>query len=373
MTVRAASCRARPPAGLAPAVAARSRSGAPARRALRSSAPATGRAASRARRRSIHGNETAGHAVVPGCGGSPPPAGVQLWLVRRSTPTGSRAGTRQNARGVDLNRNFPFRWRGGGRPFDTYFPGRAPASEPETRAVQRLVARVRPDLTVYYHQHMRLVVLPRAADTRRCATTAAASGSRRPSARLPRDGDRLAEPPIRRDRVRRRAARRARSRRRGAAAPRAGGARVARAGRPARRAGAPPPRPSRRSSGTDPVRRRGAGRCGPTRGATTACRGARCGDPKVIVEHYTASTTFARRSTRSRPTRPTSSRRAARRLRALRDRPRRDDPPARLAALALPPHRRAQRHRDRDRARRRLRRRRHGPARAARRLARLTR
>jgi hypothetical protein len=113
---------------------------------------------------SIHGNETAGHAVVRGLRTLAPPAGVQLWLVERANPDGVRAGTRQNARGVDLNRNFPFRWTGGGRPFDTYFPGPRRSSEPETRALQALVAAVEPDLTLYYHQHMRLVVLPRGAD-----------------------------------------------------------------------------------------------------------------------------------------------------------------------------------------------------------------
>jgi predicted deacylase len=113
---------------------------------------------------SIHGNEPAGHAIVRRLRRLAPPDGVQLWLVERANPDGVQAGTRQNARGVDLNRNFPFRWAGGGRPFDTYFPGARAASEPETRALQSLVSGVRPDLTLYYHQHMRLVVLPRGAD-----------------------------------------------------------------------------------------------------------------------------------------------------------------------------------------------------------------
>lgn len=113
---------------------------------------------------SIHGNETAGGAVVRRLRRSAPPAGLQLWLVETANPDGARHGTRQNAHGVDLNRNFPFRWAGGGRAFDTYFPGRSPAGEPETRALQRLVRAVRPQLTLYYHQHMRLVALPRGAD-----------------------------------------------------------------------------------------------------------------------------------------------------------------------------------------------------------------
>jgi hypothetical protein len=152
-------------------------SGAPARAAETFGASAEGRALVVERRGdpaapvrvlvvgSIHGNEPAGHAVVARLRRLEPPPGVQLWLVRTANPDGARRGTRQNARGVDLNRNFPYRWAGGGRPFDTYFPGRAPASEPETRALRRLIARVEPDLTVHYHQHMRLVALAHGADT----------------------------------------------------------------------------------------------------------------------------------------------------------------------------------------------------------------
>ena len=89
---------------------------------------------------SIHGNETAGRAVIARAARRDA-AGRRAAVARRlaSTPTASRRGTRQNARGVDLNRNFARRWRGGGRPFDTYFPGRRAFSEPETRAVRRLV------------------------------------------------------------------------------------------------------------------------------------------------------------------------------------------------------------------------------------------
>jgi beta-N-acetylhexosaminidase len=113
---------------------------------------------------SIHGNETAGHAVVARLRRTPVPAGVQLWLVRTLNPDGVARGTRQNARGVDLNRNFPRRWRGGGSPFDTYYPGPSASSEPETDALRALVQRVKPDVTVWYHQHMRLVNLSPGAD-----------------------------------------------------------------------------------------------------------------------------------------------------------------------------------------------------------------
>jgi hypothetical protein len=113
---------------------------------------------------STHGTELAGHAVIARLRRMAAPGGVQLWLVRSLNPDGAARGTRQNARGVDLNRNFPRRWRGGGRPFDTYFPGPSAASEPETRALMRLVRRVKPDVSVHYHQMLRLVNLSVGAD-----------------------------------------------------------------------------------------------------------------------------------------------------------------------------------------------------------------
>ena len=63
---------------------------------------------------SIHGNETAGHAVSRGCGEPSRRPACSSARAHRE-PRRRACGTRQNARGVDLNRNFPFRWRGGGR------------------------------------------------------------------------------------------------------------------------------------------------------------------------------------------------------------------------------------------------------------------
>jgi murein peptide amidase A len=109
----------------------------------------------------IHGNEPAGRAVVRALRRMDPPAGLQVWTVASVNPDGERAGTRQNARGVDLNRNFPTRWRAAGSPWDVFYPGPSAASEPETRALQRLVYRLNPDVTIHYHQALNLVALPR--------------------------------------------------------------------------------------------------------------------------------------------------------------------------------------------------------------------
>ena len=102
----------------------------------------------------IHGNECAGTAILSALARRPLPAGVQLWSVAELNPDGTAAGTRQNAHGVDLNRNFPYRWERITDP--TYDSGPRPASEPETRAAMALIRRIRPAVTIWYHQHMDL-------------------------------------------------------------------------------------------------------------------------------------------------------------------------------------------------------------------------
>jgi murein peptide amidase A len=103
----------------------------------------------------IHGNECAGLAIVAALRHTRVAKGVQLWLVPEMNPDGTAADTRQNAHGVDLNRNFPYRWQPISDP--TYYSGRSPVSEPETRAATRLVRRIKPAVTIWYHQHMDLV------------------------------------------------------------------------------------------------------------------------------------------------------------------------------------------------------------------------
>ena len=103
----------------------------------------------------IHGNECAGVSILSALARVGPPTGVQLWLVPDMNPDGVAAGTRQNADGVDLNRNFPFRWQ---PLFDpTYYSGPRPLSEPETRAAVSLIRRISPAVTIWYHQHEDLV------------------------------------------------------------------------------------------------------------------------------------------------------------------------------------------------------------------------
>ena len=110
---------------------------------------------------SIHGNEGAGIAVTRALRRITPPAGVELLLIDRANPDGSDAATRGNAHGVDLNRNFPWRWRHLGGVYDS---GPRPASEPETRALRRFILRERPAVSIWFHQHLNEVLLQRGSD-----------------------------------------------------------------------------------------------------------------------------------------------------------------------------------------------------------------
>jgi protein MpaA len=105
----------------------------------------------------IHGDECAGAAVVRRLVAAPVFAQLDLWLVPNLNPDGAAAGTRQNGRGVDLNRNFAAGWRPGGSPFGPEFGGPRPLSEPETRIARSLLLRLRPEVTIWFHQPQALV------------------------------------------------------------------------------------------------------------------------------------------------------------------------------------------------------------------------
>jgi protein MpaA len=80
----------------------------------------------------IHGDECAGIRLVRELARR---GGCHLWLVPNLNPDGYAAGTRANARSVDLNRNF------------------ATATERETRIAMKLIERVRPAETIWFHQY----------------------------------------------------------------------------------------------------------------------------------------------------------------------------------------------------------------------------
>jgi beta-N-acetylhexosaminidase len=123
----------------------------------------------------VHGDEPGGRRVTQALLERPVPGGVRLTVVNDLNPDGSARGTRQDARGVDLNRNFPHRWRAAGARGDRFWPGPRAASERETRWAMRLIRSERPDLTVWLHQPYGIVVPGAGSDAtlvRRYARTA---------------------------------------------------------------------------------------------------------------------------------------------------------------------------------------------------------
>jgi protein MpaA len=99
----------------------------------------------------IHGDECEGIEITRRLENAYPRA-ARVVLVHQLNPDGYRLGVRQNGRGVDLNRNFASEWVPIGRRWDPEYSGPRPWSEPETRIARRLIRRIRPDITIWYHQ-----------------------------------------------------------------------------------------------------------------------------------------------------------------------------------------------------------------------------
>ena len=101
-------------------------------------------------------------------------------------PDGHAAKRRTNARGVDLNRNFPGTWR------DLATSRPAPGPEVETRLAMRLIRRLRPDVTIWFHQPQDLVRATGPERRRRATVRSARPHAVPPAPAAARLGDRLA-------------------------------------------------------------------------------------------------------------------------------------------------------------------------------------
>ena len=97
----------------------------------------------------MHGDEPHTRQIIRAIRDGRKVKGIDLWLIPTANPDGLARHSRKNARGVDINRNFPFRWADlDGR----YESGPRPASEPETRALMEFFRQVRPRYVVSFHQ-----------------------------------------------------------------------------------------------------------------------------------------------------------------------------------------------------------------------------
>jgi len=85
----------------------------------------------------IHGNECEGLEVTNLLERSHPKA--DLWLLHQLNPDGYARRSRTNARGVDLNRDF------------------LAATQRETRIARKLILRLKPDVTLWFHQPQAVV------------------------------------------------------------------------------------------------------------------------------------------------------------------------------------------------------------------------
>jgi protein MpaA len=97
----------------------------------------------------IHGDEPHTRRILTSLRDGLPIRNIDMWLIPVANPDGLARHTRKNARGVDLNRNFPYSWRD----LDgSYESGPGPASEPETRALIRFLRAIKPRWIVSFHQ-----------------------------------------------------------------------------------------------------------------------------------------------------------------------------------------------------------------------------
>lgn len=87
----------------------------------------------------IHGNECAGVAVTQRLVNLVRPIATDVWVIQYLNRDGYARRSRFNANGVDLNRDF------------------LAATQRETRIARKLILRIRPDVTIWFHQPQSLV------------------------------------------------------------------------------------------------------------------------------------------------------------------------------------------------------------------------
>lgn len=115
----------------------------------------------------IHGDESETTVVVSEALRCLPAGALQAAVILCGNPDGLLRGTRGNACGVDLNRNFPtanwspdpvhYKSRANDARDIALSPGAAPASEPETQALIALIEKLNPRAVVTLHSALACV------------------------------------------------------------------------------------------------------------------------------------------------------------------------------------------------------------------------
>ncbi|MEY2553770.1 MAG: murein peptide amidase [Ilumatobacteraceae bacterium] len=101
----------------------------------------------------IHGDEAKGYGITQLIRTKPIPAGIDMWIIDSMNPDGQAANTRQNANGVDLNRNVSYKWNYIPKSLDNgQYSGEAPADQPETQALESFINAIQPAITIFWHQ-----------------------------------------------------------------------------------------------------------------------------------------------------------------------------------------------------------------------------
>lgn len=97
----------------------------------------------------MHGNEQAPVKTLRALRDGKPITGADIWVIPVVNPDGYAKNKRQNARKVDLNRNFSTGWK---KQKGATYSGKKAFSEPESRAIRDFVKKIKPRYTISFHQ-----------------------------------------------------------------------------------------------------------------------------------------------------------------------------------------------------------------------------